>query len=212
MYITFEGGEGSGKGSAIVDASRTLTNEGYQVLCVREPGGTDVGDAIRDILLNKKTLRMSGTTETLLFYASRSQEILDVIKPSLERGRVVLSDRSYLSSYAYQGYGRGMSLDDLDILTEISIGNFKPNLVILLDISPKIGLSRKHDQNEINRLDLEKIDFHERVRKGYLEMSAKDPRRWKVIDASLPIEEVHSQVRSVILQELRTNKIPGLKD
>ena len=208
MYIALEGGEGSGKGSVIVYLERTLTNEGYQVLCIREPGGTDVGNEIRDILLNKKTLKMSGTTETLLFYASRAQEVVDVIKPSLEKGKIVITDRSYLSSYAYQGYGRGVYLEDLDILTDVSIGNFKPNLVILLDVPPLIGLSRKRNQNEINRLDLEKLDFHERVRKGYLEMARQDPKRWRIINATLPIEEVHRQVRSVVLEALQNNKNP----
>jgi dTMP kinase len=206
MYIAFEGGEGSGKGCMIKYVASTLINKGYKVLSIREPGGTEVGTAIRDILLNKNTLRISGTTETLLFFAGRAQLILDVVKPSLERNEIVLTDRCYLSSYAYQGYGRGMLLQDLDFLTSVSIGDTLPDLVILLDVEPKLGLSRKHNQNEINRLDLEKMDFHERVRKGYLEMAKQDPIRWKVVDASQPIENVQNQVLSLIMKALDKNK------
>lgn len=206
MYIAFEGGEGSGKGCMIKYVASTLINKGYKVLSIREPGGTEVGTAIREILLNKNTLKISGTTETLLFFAARAQLILDVVKPSLERDEIVLTDRCYLSSYAYQGYGRGMLLQDLDFLTNISIGDILPNLVILLDVEPKLGLLRKHDQNEINRLDLEKMDFHERVRNGYLEMAKQHPKRWKVVDASQPIEDVQYQVLSLIMKALDKNK------
>lgn len=206
MYIAFEGGEGSGKGCIIKFVANTLKKKSYKVLSIIEPGGTEVGNAIREILLNKKTLKISGMTETLLFFAARAQLIQDVVKPSLERDEIVLTDRCYLSSYAYQGYGRGVRLHDLDFLTNISIGNVLPNLVILLDVEPKLGLSRKHSQNEINRLELEKIGFHERVREGYLEMSKQDPKRWKVVDASQPIEDVQNQVLSIIMKALDKNK------
>ncbi|MBP7785684.1 dTMP kinase [Patescibacteria group bacterium] len=206
MYIAFEGGEGSGKSCVIKYVASTLITKGYKVLTIREPGGTEVGSAIRDILLNKINLKISGATETLLFFAARAQLILDVVKPSLERDEIVLTDRCYLSSYAYQGYGRGMDLHDLDILTNISIGKNRPDLVILLNVEPKLGLSRKHNQNETNRLELEAIEFHERVRQGYLNMAKQDSKKWSVIDSSQPIEEVQNQILSIIMKSLNKSK------
>lgn len=143
MYIIFEGGEGSGKTTQIKLLQKSLNKIGKETIIIREPGGTPVGQEIREILLNKLQLKMNGTTEALLFSAARSQLTTDVVIPALNEGKIVVADRSFYSTLAYQGYARGNDIDALRKLTEFAIGNTKPSLVILLDIQPKEGLDRK---------------------------------------------------------------------
>ena len=209
MYIAFEGGEGSGKGSTIKYITSELKSRGYEIQNIIEPGGTDVGIEIRRILLNGGTLKISEKTETLLFFAARAQLVSDVVRPALEKGAIVLADRCYESSIAYQGYGRGVDLQELYTLAKISIGDTVPDLIILLDVEPRLGLSRERTQDEINRFELEEIDFHERVRKGYIKMAEQDSKRWVVIDASQPIEEVQNQALSLILKVLDKKQKQG---
>lgn len=202
MLIAFEGGEGSGKGTHIRLLRQDLVRLGHNVLCIVEPGGTDAGQAIRDILLNRTDLDLSGLTEAFLFSASRAQQVLTVTRPALNSGLVVLSDRSFYSTYAYQGYGRKQNLQLLQKLTDIAVGNTQPDVVILLDLPPELGLERKQHQNEINRLDVEGMDFHNRVRAGYLEMSKKDTGLWKVVDATRALEDVYSSILAMVLSAL----------
>ena len=198
MLIAFEGGEGSGKGTQISLLQKSLEEKGFEVLSIIEPGGTRVGELIREILLNKNDLGLLGITEALLFSASRAQQVRTVTRPALESGKIVLSDRSFYSTYAYQGYGRGQSLSTLEKLTEIAVSDTKPDLVFLLDLPPEIGLSRKRSQNQFNRLDAEDLNFHQKVREGYLDLAKKDEKRWKIVDATKSSKEVHSEILSLL--------------
>ena len=198
MLIAFEGGEGSGKGTQISLLQKYLEEKGFEVLSIIEPDGTRVGELIREILLNKNDLGLLGITEALLFSASRAQQVRTVTGPALESGKIVLSDRSFYSTYAYQGYGRGQSLSNLEKLTEIAVGDTKPDLVFLLDLPPEIGLARKRSQSQFNRLDAEDLNFHQKVREGYLDLAKKDEKRWKIVDATKSPEEVHSEILSLL--------------
>ena len=196
MLIVFEGGEGSGKGTQIKLLENYLKSKNKDVLCIIEPGGTNVGQAIRDILLNRHDFELDGLTESLLFSASRSYQINNVTKPALKSGKIVLSDRSFYSTYAYQGYGRNNDLPLLEKLTKIATNNLVPDLVIYLDIDPEVGISRKVQQKEINRLDKESLIFHKRVQKGYLELAEKYD--FKVIDATASIQQIHNEIISIL--------------
>ena len=202
MIITFEGGEGSGKGTQIELLEEALVSMGRDVLSIIEPGGTPTGQAIRDVLLNRKELEILGVTEAFLFSASRSQQVRTVVRPALAEGKIVISDRSFYSTYAYQGYAREGNLELIATLTELAVGDTKPNLVILLDLPPEVGLARKQNQNEINRLDAEKLPFHRRVREGYLTLAEQRSDFWVVIDATLLIEQVHKLVLEFVLSHL----------
>ena len=198
MLIVFEGGEGSGKGTQISLLTNYLINKGKKVLNIIEPGGTKVGHAIRDILLNRSDFEIDGLTEALLFSASRAYQVQNVTIPALQRGNIVLSDRSFYSTYAYQGHARENDLELLQTLTKIAVNKLHPDLVIYLDIDPKIGITRKKDQNEINRLDKEDISFHNKVRKGYLTLAKNESHLWNIIDAGKSIDDVHKNIISVI--------------
>ena len=198
MLIAFEGGEGSGKGTQISLLQKYLEEKGFEVLSIIEPGGTKVGELIREILLNKNDLGLLGITEAFLFSASRAQQVRTVTRPALESGKIVLSDRSFYSTYAYQGYGRGQSLSTLEKLTEIAVGDTKPDLIFLLDLPPEIGITKKRSQNQFNRLDAEDLNFHQKVREGYLDLAKKDEKRWKIVDATKSSKEVHSEILSLL--------------
>jgi len=199
MLIAFEGGEGSGKGTQICLLKQCLESMGLDVLDIVEPGGTDVGKAIRDILLNRKDLDILGITEVFLFSASRAQQIRTVTRPALDQGKIVLSDRSFYSTYAYQGVGRRQSTELVETLTDFAVGDTTPDLVILLDISPEIGLARKKDQNEMNRLDGETLRFHKKVRNAYLTLAEMDPKLWRVIDGEASIEQIQARVKAIVI-------------
>mgnify|MGYP000981229862 FL=1 len=203
MLIAFEGGEGSGKGTQIKLLKKFLEDKGYSVLDIIEPGGTPVGKEIRSILLEKEGLGLLGITEAFLFSASRSQQVRSVTRPALKEGKIVLSDRSFYSTYAYQGYGREQSLSFIQQLTALAVEDTVPDIVILLDIPPEVGLLRKKDQKEFNRLDAESLEFHNRVRSGYLTLARGDPYTWKIINAQLSVSEIHLQVVSFILNYLK---------
>jgi len=203
MLIAFEGGEGSGKGVQIKLLKELLEKKGFKVMTIVEPGGTPEGDAIRDILLNHNDLNLLGITEAFLFSASRAQQVRTVTRPALNKGYIVLSDRSFYSMFPYLGCGKGLSLDTLRKLTDMAVEDTRPNLVILFDLSPEIGISRKKDQKEVNRLDAESMEFHQRVRKGYLEQARKDPEKWRVIDATESVDDIHRKVASTVLEFLK---------
>lgn len=202
MIIAFEGGEGSGKGTQIKLLNSALVAKGLDTLTIIEPGGTPTGQAIRNVLLNQKELKILGITETFLFSASRAQQIRTVVRPALEKGKIVISDRSFYSTYAYQGYAREGNLELITKLTELAVGDTKPNLVILLDLPPEVGLARKVNQKEINRLDEENLTFHQKVREGYLALVKKHSDFWKVIDATLSIEDVQNLVLEFVFNHL----------
>jgi len=203
MFITFEGPEGSGKSSLIPKLTKTLIEAGYEVVQTREPGGTAIGDQIRDTLLSLKNEEMHPVTETLLFQASRAQHVNQIIKPALVDGKVVLCDRYADSTMAYQGYGHQRDLETITQIIAYATSNLKPDLTILLDLDVEMGLKRRSgDSDNWNRLDAKELAFHKRVREGYLQMVADEPDRWVVVDASRSLDEVLQEVENIVLQKL----------
>ncbi len=203
MFITLEGPEGSGKSTQLVLLARFLEEEGFSVVATREPGGTNIGDQIRACLHDVNNTEMEPETEFLLYTASRAQLVREMVMPSLAEDKVVLCDRYADSTIAYQGYGRGLDLQAVSAITQFATGDLQPDLTFLLDIDVEEGLGRRiSGDEEMNRLDLEEIAFHQRVRDGYHQMAASDPQRWVIIDAGRSAVEVHSELRSVLLQRL----------
>jgi len=185
LFITFEGGEGSGKTLQARALYRRLTRLAVPVLLVHEPGGTSLGRRIRRWLKWAKDTDISPLTELLMFNASRTQLVNEVIRPNLESGKVIICDRYTDSTTAYQGYGRGLDLGTVDAINDAATQGLKPSLTVLLDISVEEGLARK-GSSEHDRFEQEAIVFHQSVREGYLKLSSSDPERWLVIDASQP--------------------------
>jgi dTMP kinase len=200
MFITFEGPEGSGKSTQIRLLAEFLRTRGFSVEVVREPGGTPIGDQIRHVLHDTANTAMSPAAEVLLYSASRAQLISERIKPSLAAGRIVLCDRYADSTMAYQGYGRGLDLGMLAALTEIATGGLRPDLILLLDLDVSAGLSRRRIRGEeMNRLDLEAVAFHERVRAGYRLLADADPDRWVRIPADRSVDLVAVDIREAVI-------------
>ena len=208
LFITFEGPDGSGKSTQIGLTVEYLEQLGYSVLCTREPGGTCIGDQIRDVLHDVKNTEMSARAEILLYSASRAQHVEQLILPHLDKGGVVVCDRYADSTYAYQGYGRQLDFDALRQITAFATQQLKPDITIYLDLSVEQGLARKKTANsagqgEWNRMDQLKVDFHRRVHAGYLEMAQAEPDRWLVIDASDTVEVVNQRIRQRLEQVLQ---------
>ncbi|TFG67639.1 MAG: dTMP kinase [Anaerolineales bacterium] len=203
LFITFEGPEGSGKTSQLKLAVPWLEGHGVPLVITREPGGTPIGEEIRKLLHDTRRTDMAREAEILLYSASRAQHVAEIILPALQAGKVVLCDRFYDSTYAYQGYGRGLSMDALQMITKFATQNLTPDLTLYLDISPEIGIQRRERGGEVlNRLDREPLEFHHRVRKGYLALIEANPDRWCIIDASGTPEEVHHAIKRVLKQAL----------
>jgi dTMP kinase len=199
MFITLEGPEGSGKTSHIPYLVEYLREKGYTVFPTREPGGTIISEQIRDILHDLKNAEMHPRTETLLYQAARAQIVEQVIKPRLAAGEIVISDRYYDSTIAYQGYGHQQDLDQVRALVKYATGGLTPDLTILLDLDVEVGLKRK-TQNEVewNRMDAYTIEFHRRVRAGYLEMVKAEPGRWVVVNSEQKWDDVQAELKKVI--------------
>jgi dTMP kinase len=202
MFITLEGPEGSGKTSHIPPLVEFLRAQGHTVFPTREPGGTSIGEQIREILHNLKNTDMHPRTETLLYQAARAQFVEQIVRPRLAAGEIVLSDRYADSTLAYQGYGHQQDLDQVRALIRYATGGLLPDLTILLDVDVETGLQRKKKAAEWNRLDAYTVDFHRRVRAGYLEMAASEPARWAVVDASRDWEAVQADLRLLLLNRL----------
>ncbi len=195
FLITFEGGEGGGKTTQIVQLRERLTQAGKDVLVLREPGGTMISEQIREVLLSTKNVGMAFTTEVLLFQAARAQIYRELVLPSLAAGKVVLMDRSRDSSVVYQGMVRGFGLDLIEQLNDISTKNTYPNLTILLDVKVKTGLQRRAATDKMDRLDLEAQDFHEKVNASFLQLAKKnDRKRWVIVDANKDTEKVAKDI------------------
>ena len=203
MFITLEGPEGSGKSSQLPDLAEFLRGQGWDVLTTREPGGTPIGDQIRQILMRLDNQELHPRTEILLFLASRAQLVEQMIKPALREGKLVLSDRFGDSTLAYQGYGHGIDLATLRAMLAFATDNLKPDLTLLLDVDVEIGLQRKRKEDEWNRLDAYELAFHQRVREGYHELCRQEPERWRVIDAMQPKEAVQIALRQAVMQFLQ---------
>lgn len=208
LFVSFEGPEGSGKSTQIRLLYEALRERAVLVTCTREPGGTAIGEQIRSVLHDVRNTAMSPRAEVLLYSAARAQLVDQVIRPALERGEIVLSDRFAESTLAYQGYGRGLDLDSLVSITDFATRGTRPDLVVYLDLDVEIGLSRKlRDQREgrgeLNRMDQQAIDFHRRVREGYLDMARRDPVRWLIIDATQSIEVIHRKITEQVIARYR---------
>jgi len=203
MFITLEGPEGSGKSSQLPDLAEFLSGQGWDVLTTREPGGTPIGDQIRQILMRLDNQELHPRTEILLFLASRAQLVEQVIKPALREGKLVLCDRFGDSTLAYQGYGHGLNLDTLRTMLDFATDKLKPDLTLLLDVNVEVGLQRKRKEDEWNRLDAYALAFHQRVREGYHELCRQEPERWCVIDAMQPKEAVQLALRQAVMQFLQ---------
>jgi dTMP kinase len=206
MFITLEGPEGSGKTSHIPYLVEFLREKGYTVFPTREPGGTSIGEQIREVIHDLKNAEMHPRTETLLYQAARAQIVEEVIKPRLAIGEILLSDRYFDSTIAYQGYGHGQDLEQVRQLVRYATGGLTPDLTVLLDLDVEIGLQRKSKQQEWNRLDAYTLDFHKRVRAGYLELVKQEPERWKVLDASQKWDAVQAELRKVLVTKLQATK------
>ncbi|MEA5079204.1 MAG: dTMP kinase [Anaerolineaceae bacterium] len=199
MFITLEGPDGSGKSMQIPILAEFIRQRGYEVLTTREPGGTSIGDQIRQVIMKLGNTSMHPRTEILLFCAARAQIVEEVLKPALARGVVVISDRYADSTLAYQGYGHGVDLNDLHQLLAFVTGGLKPDLTLLLDVDATIGLQRRQNSGgEWNRLDAYALDFHKRVREGYHKLAKDDPQRWETIDAGQTPEMVQSAIQKII--------------
>lgn len=204
LFITLEGPEGSGKSSAIKIIKEKLEELGYQIVMTREPGGTPISEQIRNVILDKENTKMDPKTEALLYAASRRQHLVEKIWPSLKEGKIVFCDRYLDSSLSYQGYARGLGVDEILQVNSYATESTFPDLTLLFDIEPELGLERinKNKDREVNRLDVEKISFHHKVRQGYLELAERFKDRFVVIDASKPLEEVSQIVLNTILNKL----------
>jgi dTMP kinase len=199
MFITLEGPEGSGKTSHVPPLVEYLRAKGHLVFPTREPGGTSISEQIRGVIHDLKNVEMHPRTETLLYQAARAQIVEQVIKPRLAEGEIVISDRYYDSTIAYQGYGHQQDLEQVRQLVRYATGGLVPDLTVLLDVDVEIGLKRRKQSDlEWNRMDAHEVAFYQRVRKGYHEMVKHEPDRWAVVDAAQKWESVQEALRKVV--------------
>ncbi|MDN4495405.1 dTMP kinase [Ureibacillus aquaedulcis] len=204
LFITFEGPEGAGKTTILNKIAERLQEEGIDVLATREPGGIEIAEKIREVILNPENTAMDERTEALLYAAARSQHFFEKVEPAMKQGKLVLCDRFIDSSLAYQGYARGIGMDEVLSINEFAIGKQLPDLTILFDLDPAVGLARIHSHNEreLNRLDVESLSFHEKVREGYHEVVKRYPDRIKIVNADQSVEKVVEDVWRLIVQSL----------
>jgi len=206
VFITFEGGEGSGKSTQIRMLAHRLEAAGLAVRVLREPGGTPAGEAIRAILLDPQHEGLDSRAELLLYEAARAQLVADVIEPALEAGEVVLCDRFFDSTTAYQGYARGLPADEVARLNVVATGGLLPDRTLVFDIDPALGLTRATSASGADRLEGEEVGFHERVREGFRAIARDEPGRVRVLDARGGVEEVADRVEAALAD------LPGLAE
>ena len=204
LFITLEGGEGAGKttiANAVIDKLSTL---GIETLYTREPGGIKIAEKIREVILDRDHTEMDCRTEALLYAAARRQHLVEKVKPAMDEGRIVLCDRFVDSSIVYQGYARGIGMDEVREINQFAIEGFMPDLTIFFDIKPEIGLARiaANDSREVNRLDLEGLAFHELVYEGYKQQAKMNPERIVSVDATKSVEALTDEVCALILSKL----------
>lgn len=199
-FITVEGPEGAGKTTIIEYLVQSLQQEGLDVVRTREPGGIQIAEQIREVILHTGNTMMDGRTEALLYAAARRQHLVEKVVPALEKGSIVICDRFVDSSLAYQGHARGIGIEEVASINAFAIDGLMPALTLLFDVRPEVGLARihRHDGREVNRLDLEGVAFHEKVREGYLMLAENEPRRIQVINAEQSEEEVFREALAAI--------------
>lgn len=196
FFITLEGGDGSGKTTVLGRVAAYLQNRSIPYVITREPGGIEIAEKIRSIILDPAHTAMDARTEALLYAASRSQHLAEVVEPALERGMTVLCDRFVDSSLVYQGYARGLGMEEVWSINQFAIGNRMPDLTFYLDIDPEVGLARiaANQNREVNRLDMESLAFHRKVREGYRKVVDANPQRIVVLDAARPLHIVEQEL------------------
>lgn len=205
LFIVFEGGEGTGKTTAIESIYDWVIEKGLKCIKTREPGGIKIAEEIRQVILNKENIKMDGRTEALLYAAARRQHLVEKVIPALEDGYIVLCDRFIDSSLAYQGYARGLGIEEVMSINKFAIGDYMPDLSILFDLDPKIGLERisMSGEREVNRLDLEKIEFHEKVREGYNKVYNDNKERITKINADQSKENIVNELKKILNNKLK---------
>ena len=201
-FITMEGGEGAGKSTMMGRVADWLENAGHRVVRTREPGGTDLAEKLREILLDRNNISLSGRAELLLLFAARAQHLEELIRPALVRGDWVLCDRFTDTTWAYQGGGRGLPRDEIGSLETLVHGDLQPDLTLLLDLPVELGMKRAARRSQADRFEQESTLFFERVRNAYLERAEAAPERFAVIDAASNMEQVWSQIESVLHQRM----------
>jgi len=206
LFITFEGGEGSGKSFHSMKLYRKLMELSVPAILIHEPGGTTLGDKVRHLLKQSRQISISPLSELLLFNVSRSQLVKDVIGPSLKEGKIVICDRYTDSTIAYQSYGRGLEISIVKAINQIATQDLTPDLTFLLDVPPEIGLSRKK-AGANDRFEMEDAVFHRKVRQGFLNLASEEPARWFVVDATLPLREVNARIWDKVSQLLASHSI-----
>lgn len=206
-FITLEGNEGAGKSSIVEMAAQYLSSKGLEVITSREPGGIAIAEQIRSVILDKNNTMMDGRTEALLYAAARRQHYIEKISPSLQDGKTIICDRFIDSSLAYQGHARGLGIDEILSINEFAVDGMFPDLTLYLDVNPEIGLQRirENENREVNRLDLESLSFHHKVREGYLEVVNRFPERIVKINANEQLDAVFEEVKRVFDQYLGNN-------
>ena len=199
LFITFEGGDGSGKSTQVNLLKDYLDNLNFETIKTREPGGTPSAEILRDLLTTGEVEKWTPMSEALLMWASRYEHLIQVIEPALNSGKNVICDRFYDSTYAYQGVAHNLGIDKMEKLKKIIIGDIEPDVTFVLDIDPKIGLKRSLDRsNQENRFESYNIDFHNKIRSAFLEIAKKNKNRCVVVDASLNEQEINNLIINVI--------------
>ena len=200
IFITIEGPDGSGKTTIIKMLAENLQKEGFEVMATREPGGIEIAEQIRQVILDRDNTAMDPRTEALLYAAARRQHLAEKVKPALEQGKIILCDRFVDSSLAYQGYARGLGIDEVYSINEFAIEDMMPQRTLYFDLAPELGLERisKNKGREVNRLDLENLEFHQKVREGYMILADRFRDRIVKIDASRDLEAVYEDAKAKI--------------
>ncbi len=198
LFITMEGPDGSGKSTQIELLRDYLSGKGYDIIICREPGGTKISEAIRQVILNKDFTEMGNMTEMLLYAAARAQLVEEVIRPALENDKIVICDRFVESSAVYQGIARGMGIELVYEINQYAIGDTMPDLTIMIDIDAGTGISRKKKQAELDRMERETMEFHQRVVEGYRKIAVQYPERILKIDGSGSIKDIHGQIAAAV--------------
>lgn len=211
IFITFEGGEGSGKTTQVNKLAQVLTAAGHKVITTREPGGTPEGEKIRDLLVQRDGGDWTAISECLLLFAARAMHVEKVIKPALEKGKIVISDRFTDSTRAYQGYGHDFPLETIEKLNTMVLGDFKPDITFILDIETKKGLARSNRRMAAEALHLNQtedrfenmdVGFHERLRQGFLTIAKNEKNRCHIIDASLSPDDIGTEIKNIALKKI----------
>ena len=198
IFITMEGPDGAGKSTQIELLKSYLTEQGFEVLITREPGGTVISEAVRGVLLNPEYKEMKPETELLLYAAARAQLVGEVIGPAVDAGKAVISDRFVDSSVVYQGIARGLGVETVYSVNRPAIGEYMPDVTFLLDLPAEVGIARKKNQAELDRMEQESLDFHRKVAEGYRTLAERDPERIKTIDATLPVDTICDMIKGKV--------------